>query len=312
MDFIAINVKKANHEDRSSVSEIGIAIVKDSEIKDSKNWLVRPKDNYYDEVSLYYSNVKPEMTEDAPSFKEVWKEVQPYLEGNIVIARYAPNDIYVIKDALLEAELGMPNFSFYSLHSAIKYSLPDLPSSGLYDACKDLNISDEEPKRAKEDAILCAKVLLELAKKKNINDVKELYDGYRIVAGFFSASEGFKSQYRKNKSKPAKKKQLQPADPSKYDEDNYFCGKNVVVTGDFRTTIHKRREQIEQDIINVGGIIKGGISSNVDILVVGQQTAKNIKEGISQKQRDAIDLIKKGGDIEILVEEDFWTQMYKH
>lgn len=312
MDFVTINVKTANHENRCSISEIGIAIVKNSIVEESKSWLVRPKDNYYDAVSLYYTAITPEMTENAPSFTDVWKEVQPYLEGKIVIARFAPSDMYVIKEALTDAGIEYPTFNFYSLHSIIKYTVPNLPSYGLYNACKHYNLNDEEPKRAEADATLSAKVLLSISKQEGKDDVIELYETQRFVAGYFSKTDGFKPQYRKSiNTSSSKKKELMPADPEKFDDNNYFYGKNVVVTGDFRTTIAKTRNEIEQDIINIGGFIKPAVSKSVDILIVGQQTSKNVKDGMSRKQKDAIALIEKGEDIEILVEEEFWTQMYK-
>ena len=47
LNFIAIDLETATKE-RFSICEIGIAIVKDSKIIDSKSWLVQPPYNHYD------------------------------------------------------------------------------------------------------------------------------------------------------------------------------------------------------------------------------------------------------------------------
>ena len=44
--FVALDIETATGK-RSSICEIGIAVVKDSEIKESKSWLIKPEGNVY-------------------------------------------------------------------------------------------------------------------------------------------------------------------------------------------------------------------------------------------------------------------------
>lgn len=44
--FVALDIETATGK-RSSICEIGITIVKDSKIAESKSWLIQPKDNSY-------------------------------------------------------------------------------------------------------------------------------------------------------------------------------------------------------------------------------------------------------------------------
>ena len=44
--FVALNIETATGK-RSSICEIGITIVKDSRITESKSWLIKPEGNVY-------------------------------------------------------------------------------------------------------------------------------------------------------------------------------------------------------------------------------------------------------------------------
>ena len=44
--FVAFDVETATGK-RSSICEIGIAVIEDSEIKESKSWLIQPDGNVY-------------------------------------------------------------------------------------------------------------------------------------------------------------------------------------------------------------------------------------------------------------------------
>ena len=112
IDFIALDLETATWS-KSSICEIGIAIVKDSKVVETKSWLVRPYRNRYDSFNISIHGITPEMTKDSPSFKEVWREVQPYLENQVVVAHNTAFDMYALKHAFEENEMPYPNFSHF-------------------------------------------------------------------------------------------------------------------------------------------------------------------------------------------------------
>ena len=61
LNFVAIDLETATRE-RFSICEIGIAIVEDSNITDSRSWLVQPPYNQYD-----YFNRSEEHTSELQS-----------------------------------------------------------------------------------------------------------------------------------------------------------------------------------------------------------------------------------------------------
>ena len=75
LNFVAIDLETAT-SNRNSICEIGIAVVKDSEIVESKSWFVKPEGNKYDNFNMFIHHITPEMTENASSFPVVWKEVE--------------------------------------------------------------------------------------------------------------------------------------------------------------------------------------------------------------------------------------------
>ena len=112
LNFVAIDFETAT-EDRSSICEIGITVVRDSQIVETKSWLVRPEGNRYCAMNVAIHHITPDMTENRPSFPEVWKEVEPYLSGQIVVAHNTAFDMYALRDALDKYRLPYPTFSYY-------------------------------------------------------------------------------------------------------------------------------------------------------------------------------------------------------
>ena len=149
--FIAIDLETATRE-RFSICEIGIAIVEDSKIIDSKSWLVQPPNNRYDYFNIMVHGIKPNDTKDCPTFPEVWNDVVPLLNNGIIVAH---------------------NASF-------GYSLPCI--------CRELNIDLGKHPRAEGDAIGCAKVFIECINRANVSSLEELQNLFKFECGSFRDS----------------------------------------------------------------------------------------------------------------------------
>ena len=75
MNFIAIDFETANGK-RASICEVGICVVRNCEIDEKRSWLVQPEGNYYSYWNVQCHGITPEDTEEAPSFPEVWREIE--------------------------------------------------------------------------------------------------------------------------------------------------------------------------------------------------------------------------------------------
>ena len=88
-DFAAIDFETANFE-RSSVCSVGIVIVRGGEIVDSFYSLIQPEPNYYQWRCTQVHGLTREDTDEAPVFSEVWKQIEPMIEGLPLVAHNAP------------------------------------------------------------------------------------------------------------------------------------------------------------------------------------------------------------------------------
>ena len=86
-DFAAIDFETANNE-RTSVCSVGVVIVRNGEIVDSFYSLIQPEPNYYNYWCSQVHGLTRQDTEDAPIFPEVWKQIEPLIEGLPLVAHY--------------------------------------------------------------------------------------------------------------------------------------------------------------------------------------------------------------------------------
>ena len=80
-DFAAIDFETANNE-RTSVCSVGVVIVRNGEFVDSFYSLIQPEPNYYNYWCTQVHGLTRNDTEEAPAFPEVWKQVEPLIEGS--------------------------------------------------------------------------------------------------------------------------------------------------------------------------------------------------------------------------------------
>lgn len=111
-DFAAIDFETANNE-RSSVCSVGIVIVRDGEIVDSFYSLINPEPNYYNYWCSQVHGLTREDTDTAPIFPEVWKQVEPLIEGLPLVAHNRPFDESCLKAVFRVYQMDYPDYEFH-------------------------------------------------------------------------------------------------------------------------------------------------------------------------------------------------------
>ena len=296
LDFVALDLETATWS-KSSICEIGIAIVRDSCVVETKSWLVKPYRNWYDSFNISIHGITPEMTKDCPSFKDVWREVQPYLEDQVVVAHNTAFDMYALKYAFEENGMPYPNFSHFCSYRVARYCFKDTYSYSLPIVCDAMGIPFNSHHRAGADAEACAKVFIKSLELSGAENLEELQSKYEFRCGRFA--EGIFEGQRSVKE--------YVGDPSKIDEDSYFYQKSVCFTGTCRWA---SRDKLLQTIADIGGFPQKGVNKSTQILVVGQQDYRRVGEdGMSSKQEKAMALKDAGQDIEVMSEEQFLSML---
>lgn len=305
-DFVAIDFETAT-EWRGSICEIGLTEVENGIPQKTMSWLVQPEGNEYDIMNIWVHGIKPKDTANSPSFPVVWQEVLPHLQNRLVVSHNTSFDMYALRDALEASNIAFPEFDYVCSLRIAKYIMKGCDSYCLPALLCKLGIDMENHHRAGADSLGCARLfakLLEMSGKR-ISDLENEYQFHRgcfrndkFIAQLSTKSHGVGTDYNqiiKNISSNV--------DPSKFDEGNYFYGKNVCFTG---TCQFAQRKDLLAKVFEVGGIPTNSVSKRTDILVVGQQDYRVVGEdGMSAKQKRALELLSQGVEIEIMSETEF-------
>jgi DNA polymerase-3 subunit epsilon len=131
MNFIALDFETATHE-RNSACELGICVVENSEIVETKSWLIKPPSYpYFNSHNINVHGIYPEDVKNAPTFDEIWSEVEETLYGNLMIAHNASFDASVLRGCLDYYGIFKPKTQYLCSIQLAKKSWKHLESYGL-------------------------------------------------------------------------------------------------------------------------------------------------------------------------------------
>lgn len=302
--FIALDFETATSQ-RASVCEVGLAFVENGEIGMSRSNLIRPPHNQYDSANIAVHGITPIMTDISPGFEMFWPTLANILQGKTVVAHYAPFDMGVIREECLRCGLPLPEFRFVCSCALARYVLPGFYSYGLEPLCQHYGIATEGHHRAGTDALMTAKLMLRLCEIAEVDSIDSLVEKYRYRFGNFDG--GVYTPFHRIRDYSGKYDLEQfakdyQADASGFDEENPFYNKEVVFTG----TMARPRHDLMQMVMDIGGRTKDSLTRSTDFLVVGQQDFRIVgEEGMSGKQKKAMEMIAKGAPLQVLSEAEF-------
>ena len=301
LDFVAIDLETANFQ-RSSICEFGLAVVRDSKIVCSKSWLIRPKNNIYNQINISVHGITPNMTDSCPSFTDVWPEISQYLEGQLVVSHNTAFDMYALRDALDTANISYPNFR-HMCSLRLSRKIFESRSYGIEALTRLLNIDMGTHHRAGDDACSCANIFIKAIEASGLT-LDELQENYGC-GEFISGIDIFVPQRIGDVYHPHKQTCLKTNIPpsSSISKDNFFAGKSLCITG---TLTCGQRSDILQYIEEIGGLPTNTVTKKTDVLIVGMKDYRVVNDtGMSGKQRKANELRDNGQNIEILSEKEF-------
>ena len=112
LNFAAIDFETANNE-RSSVCSVGIVIVRDGKIVDKFYSLIKPEPEYYNYWCSQVHGLTAEDTENARIFPDVWKQIEPMIEGLPLVAHNKAFDESCLKAVFRVYQMDYPNYEFH-------------------------------------------------------------------------------------------------------------------------------------------------------------------------------------------------------
>lgn len=161
-DFAAIDFETAN-EQPCSVCSVGIVVVRGGEVVDDFYSLIRPEPNYYKWFCQRVHGLGPEDTDCADIFPDVWRRVEPLIEGLPLVAHNSPFDEGCLKAVMRVYQMDWPDYRFYCTCRASRRVFGrSLPNHQLHTVSEACGFHLEHHHHALADAEACAKIALKL------------------------------------------------------------------------------------------------------------------------------------------------------
>ena len=189
MDF-----ETANHQ-RESVCEMGIAVVENSLITESRSWLVRPRHNWFHAMNTRIHGIDAQRVANEPEFDRVWEEAKNYFENANLIAHNASFDIGVLRRVLVQYDLALPTLTYSCSLAVARRAWKGLPSYGLKSLASRFNIPLNHHS-AEPDAIASAEILLRATKEHQIERFSDISQTFGLHLGKLSSEDTGPSQLR--------------------------------------------------------------------------------------------------------------------
>ncbi|WP_286953111.1 exonuclease domain-containing protein [Aminobacterium colombiense] len=295
MDFETANEK------RCSPCALGIAIVENGEITETKSWLIKPPKDYYyfNPFNVRIHGIQKRNVKNKPEFNQIWEEVKPLLTNATVVAHNASFDISVIRNTLPLYSLDIPDCDIVCSVAVSKGAWPFLSSFSLPVVAGHLGLPLIHHD-AEEDAKCSAEIILAACREHNVNDLKKLKKELRFRIGGICNGEYTPSGIHF----PARAKPRHPS-PEECGKDPFhpFYEKKITFTG---TLVSMTREEAFCLVEKAGGTPQQGVTMQTNYLVMGIQDYSLFTDGErSAKTKKAEDLRAKGFPIEIMSEADF-------
>ncbi|MFT8322656.1 MAG: exonuclease domain-containing protein [Bacillus sp. (in: firmicutes)] len=309
MDFIAIDFEIAN-ENMDSACSIGLAYVENNEVVKEQYFLIKPPNLKFDARFTAVHGIKQEDVIGKKNFEEVWEQIKEDFSSSLIVAHNAQFDMSVLYCSLKTYGIKAPNFEYVcSIPVSTRACRGEKVGQSLKERTARFGISIEDHHHAGADARACAELVIACVNAKNRKSLQTYCQTFSTIPIKQFADLKPQTTFGK-KSKSIRKPTFNrvaiseiAATTDSFNENHLLYGKNIVFTGDL---LSMDRKEAMQKVVDIGGIMKSGVSSKTNYLVVGKQDPKLVgSTGISSKEKKAYELKQKGLDIEIVQEETF-------
>ena len=161
-DFAAIDFETANNE-RSSVCSVGVVIVRGGEIVDKFYSLIKPEPEYYNYWCSQVHGLCAKDTENASVFPEVWKQIEPLIEGLPLVAHNKAFDESCLKAVFRVYQMDYPDYEFHDTLAASRQHFGcQLPNHQLQTVAAACGYDLVNHHHALADAEACAAIAMQL------------------------------------------------------------------------------------------------------------------------------------------------------
>jgi len=124
--FTAIDFETAQGK-RYSICQVGLVRVENQIITAQLSILVQPPGNYYWNNFIDMHGITPEITANEPTFDAVWKQIEPFIKNQNVVAHNGfAFDFQCLKQTLEYYALSTPDFTGHCTYRIFRDNLASL------------------------------------------------------------------------------------------------------------------------------------------------------------------------------------------
>lgn len=186
MNFTAIDFETANAQ-RDSACALGMVRVEHGQIVEEKSWLICPPELYFNNINVQIHGIRPSDVMHQPHFSEIWHELLPYLENEIVLAHNASFDFSVLRACMNTYNITYPKLEYLCSVQISRLLWPQLENHKL-DTMANFFRFPLKHHDAMDDTRACARITLEACRASQSNGIKQLTDQLKIRPGKIDGS----------------------------------------------------------------------------------------------------------------------------
>ena len=162
-NFAAIDFETANSQ-LTSVCSVGVIIVRDGVITERFYSLIRPEPEYYSYWNKRVHGITYDDTVNAPIFPQVWRQIEPLVEGLPLVAHSKRFDENCLKACFRTYQMDYPDYEFHCTLQGARSQLKGLPDYHLDTVSAHCGFFLENHHHALADAEACAQIAIQLFK----------------------------------------------------------------------------------------------------------------------------------------------------
>ncbi len=172
LDFTAIDFETAN-QNSASVCAVGLIKVRGGEVVEEASSLVQnPDGGPFNHFNIQIHGIRPADVVSAPTWMELWSDLQDFVEGDYLLAHNAAFDRGVWAAACRATGIVEPVPPFYCTLRLARRVL-SLPSNRLPLVARALEIPEFRHHDATADARACAQIGIELARREGYHCIED-------------------------------------------------------------------------------------------------------------------------------------------
>ncbi|HOZ39764.1 MAG TPA: 3'-5' exonuclease [Flavobacteriales bacterium] len=184
MEFLALDFETATSQP-DSPCELGIAVVRGGVVREVHNWLIKPPQwPYFSPYNIAVHGITPQDVAQAPTWREIWEEVEGILRDQVVVAHNAAFDMNVLRSTLVGQGLRYPSFTYFCSVSMCRKVWPGRTSYGLAPMCAMHGIRFKHH-RAGNDAEATAELVLRATDQRPSFDITQFLLDSKVKMGEF-------------------------------------------------------------------------------------------------------------------------------